>query len=217
MRKWIFAVLVGGMIVGSATMAFADEEAPVRGREFGEGKPGIQQMKKDGRKPGRRENRLGNLFETYLQGEQDTFEALVDEGEDLREDMKDWRESMKEEYEDEFDAIKEEGKALMQEWKEKIDVGEATRENAKEAMRVFRQEAHDEILGVDDSTREALDEIHDQLAVEREAGKEIREDLREAVEAEDANTIEFLLRTILGEMETRLDLHEQRVEIFRSI
>jgi|GEM_PF-3413203 len=223
MKKWIFAMLVGGLIMGSATMAFADEEAPAagrrfgRGKEFGQGKQMVQRMMKDGGRLQNGKEKLEGLFENYLPEEMDKFEALTESGKDLREDMKEWRDAIRETYEDEFEAVREEGQILVEEWKAKIESGEATREDMREAMQSFRQEAHDEILGLDAAKRAELDDIRDHLKEERADGKDIREALRDAVQAEDAEAIETLLGSILDEMETRLELHQQRFEMLQSI
>ncbi len=217
MKKWIVAIVVGGLIAGSATMAFADESAPVREKKFDLGRARIERTKREGRNPGQTAERLEQLFENYLPGELDAFESNLEDGKELREEIKELRENLKETHEEAFEASRVEGKALANEWREKVKNGEATREEAVEAMKEWRQENFDEILGVDDAMRASLNTIQEQLKLEREDGKEIREELKAAVTAADEDAIAEILEDILDEMETRTDLHEQRYELFLSL
>lgn len=217
MKKWIVAILVGGLIAGSATMTFADEVAPVGEKKFDLGRPSIERMKREGRKPRKNVERLEKLFEEYLPDELEAFENKLEDGKELRDEIKELREELRETHQEEFEASRVEGKALANEWREKVKSGQATREEAFEAMKEWRQENFDEILGVDDTMRASLNSIQEQLKAEREEGKEIREELKAAITAADEDAIAELLEDILDEMETRTDLHQQRYELFLNL
>jgi NADH dehydrogenase/NADH:ubiquinone oxidoreductase subunit G len=214
MKKWIVAVLVGGVVLGSATMAFAAEETPDQAIEQGGRRPGIQRTKGD---RGQMAQRLSELFEDYLPEEEDAFEALKANAKGLREGNKEFKDGQKELHGEEFEAMREEQKALAEEWKAKVEAGQATKEEAREALRGERKGNLDEIVGIDDATRAELDEIQEELKALREDGREIGQELKAAVEAEDEAAIQDALRAILEKMEASQVLRTQRQEILQSI
>ncbi|BES64012.1 hypothetical protein SANA_04510 [Gottschalkiaceae bacterium SANA] len=217
MKKWIVAVLVGGLIAGSASMAFADETAPMGEKKFDLGRANIERTNREKGKPGQTAERLEQLFKDYLPGELGAFESKLEDGKELKEDIKELREELREVHEEAFEASRVDGKALAKEWREKVKNGEATREEAGQAMKEWRQENFDEILGVDSTMRASLNSIQEQLKAKREEGKKIREELKVAITAADEDAIAELLQDILDEMDTRTDLHEQRYELFLSL
>jgi gas vesicle protein len=217
MKKWIVAILVGGLIAGSATMAFADETVVVGEKKLDLGRTRIGRTKTEKGKPGQTAERLEQLFEDYLPGEMDAFESKLEEGKEGRDKIKALREELRENHEEAFEASRVDGKALAREWREKVKSGQATREEAGQAMKEWKQDIFDEILGVDGTMRASLNSIHEQLKAEREEGKEIREELKAAITASNEDAIAELLEDILDEMDTRTDLHEQRYELFLSL
>lgn len=143
------------------------------------------------------------LAEKYTPEDLEEWQETIEERQSLMEEVKSLH--LKEEGIEQRKELLEERKEALNELREKVQSGEITKDEAREIIKEWRQNRNDNI-------QDKKDEIRERFTPHIEEEKALREEFRNAVQAEDDEAIAAVLPKLLTHFQEENEKLQEFIE-----